>query len=124
MTTATAAAESALIADLGVRYIFRDPTAVTTFLRDHAYLVPLLDEAADQIARHFGEMTPVVLEVVVDREAENQRELFALIQADLPFAEANRRLDELGDSWWLEALDRARCNLTIDVESRPTSGTV
>ncbi len=124
MTTSSTVLDSPLVAELGARYGFREPAAVVAFLHDHAYLVPLLNEAADQIARHFGAETPVVLEVVVDREAEDQRELFALIQADLPFADAKRRLDDLDASWWLEALERARCNLTIDVEFRPASDSV
>ena len=124
MVTPTTTLDSPGIAELGARYRFRDPEAVVGFLREHPYLVPLLHEARDQIARHFGPGAPVALQVVIDREVEDQRELFALVETDLPAAVAKRRLDDLDAAWWLAALDRGRCNLTIDVEPRAASGDV
>lgn len=115
---------SSIIAELSARYRFRDPEEVVGYLREHPYLVPLLHEVGDQIARYFGPGAEVALQVVVDREAEEQRDLFALIGTDLPIVEAKRRLDELDAGWWLEALDQARCNLTIDVERSVAGGEV
>lgn len=122
-TPATAPAASVIDA-LGADYTLRDPATVIDFLTAHPYLVPLLREASKQIERHFGSEPSVALEVVVDREDEGQRELFALIATDLPMPEARRRLDNLDAAWWLAALNRARCNLTIDIEPRPTTGGV
>ncbi len=86
------------------------------FLDAHPFLVPLLMEAHGKIEKHFGPFPDVVLEVVTDPEAENDRELFALVQTDLSPDEALHRLDRLDQEWWLEASLQARCLLNIDVE--------
>ena len=115
----TATAPAALphpVTELTALYTFRDRETVVDFLATPPHLVPLLVEARPEIARYFGPETPVVLEVIPDREAEGYSDLFAFIQTALPTTEAAERLDQLDEEWWLEALDRARCNLTIDIE--------
>jgi len=97
-------------------YTFRRPEEVIEFLQAHPFLVPLLEEARSQIARYFGLSPKVILEVVTDPEAENDRELFALVQTTLAADEALCCLDRLDQEWWLDASDQAHCLLNIDVE--------
>jgi len=98
---------------LGQLYTFRRPKEVSQFLDTHPFLVPLLVEAYDKIAQYFGLSPEVILEVVTDPEAENDRELFALIRTNLPPDEALVRLDRLDKGWWLEASHRSQGNLCI-----------
>ena len=104
------------VAELTALYTFRDRETVVGFLATHPHLVPLLVETRPEIARYFGPETPVVLEVIPDREAEGYSDLFAFVLTALPATEAAERLDQFDEEWWLEALDRARRNLTIDIE--------
>lgn len=113
-TATTALPQS--VEELTALYTFRDRETVVGFVTTHPHLVPLLVEARPEIARYFGPETPVVLEVIPDREAEGYSDLFALIQTALPGTEAAARLDQLDEAWWLDALERADCNLTIDIE--------
>jgi hypothetical protein len=98
------------------RYTFRRPEEVMEFLQAHPFLVPLLEEARGQIRQYFGPSPEVVLEVVTDPEAENDRERFALVQTTLAADEALCCLDRLDQEWWLDASDQAHCLLNIDVE--------
>ncbi|HXF05947.1 MAG TPA: hypothetical protein VNM72_11105 [Blastocatellia bacterium] len=97
-------------------YTFRRSEEVAEFLQEHPFLVPLLREAHGKIAEYFGPSPDVVLEVVTDPEAENDRELFAFIRISLPPDEALSKLDRLDQEWWLDASDRAENQLCIDVE--------
>lgn len=105
-TTTTPSAPT--IDDVQARYSFREPEAVVDFLAACPHVVPLLIEARPVIDRHFGAETPVVLEVVPDRESgdEEDNEVFALIQTGLPHGEAMPRLDRF-DEWWLTNVGRA-----------------
>jgi hypothetical protein len=101
---------------LAESYAFRDPAAVTDFVREHPEVVaPLLDAVA-VVPRYFGPGRRLVLEVERDREARDHTLLFALIQTDLDVdssLEALRRFDE---EWWLDALQRANLKLMFSIE--------
>ena len=97
-------------------YQFRREQEVKSFLEGNYDLASLLIEARKPIERLFGEDTPVVLEVFHDPEAEEEPELFALIQTTLPVDEARCRREQLDREWWLENSSRACCRLNIDVE--------
>ena len=112
----TALEQQQLIGRLAKLYTFNDYVSVTNFLRGNAFLLDVLLEAYAKIQDHFGLHTNVVLEVFIDPEADNDQELFALIQTDLPLEDALDLLDEFYEKWWLDALPAARCKLTIDVE--------
>jgi len=114
--TAQVPAIEPALQSLGQLYTFRRPQEVSQFLDTHPFLVPLLVEAHAKVAEYFGPSPDVVLEVVSDPEAENDRELFAFIRTTLPSDEALSKLDRLDQEWWLEASFRARCRLNIDVE--------
>lgn len=111
--TPTASAE---LADL---VQFRGRDEVEAYLEEHPELLPLLREARTVIPRNFGPDAPVVSEVFTDPEAEEEHgELYGQIRSPLPPDEPLRRLRQLDDGWWLEALGTADGNLTISVEPR------
>lgn len=104
------------IASLADLYRFDDPAAVTDFLSRHDFLVDVLVEAREHISTHFGPDTPTVLEVFYDLDDEHgDPELFALIETTLPAEEALLHLDRLDETWWLDAVQRGRFILQIDV---------
>jgi hypothetical protein len=100
---------------IGEWYSIRRRIEVSAFLEAHPCLVPLLLEAYDEIAQHFGP-SPVFLEVVTDPEATDDRQLVAFIRTDLEPTEALARLDRFDKSWWLEASPRSRGKLCIHLE--------
>jgi hypothetical protein len=97
-------------------YAFHRPLEVKEFLAAHPFLEPLLVEAYDKIGDYFGPQPDVVLEVVTDPEAIDDRELFVFIRTNLPPEEALDRLDRLDQEWWLDAADQADGKLCIHVE--------
>jgi hypothetical protein len=111
----TALEQEQLIGRLAKLYTFNDYVSVANFLRGNTFLLNVLLEAHDKIQTYFGLHTNVVLEVFTDHEAENDQELFALIQANLSIEEELDALDKLYEGWWLDALPAAKCKLTIDV---------
>lgn len=98
---------------LGQLYTFRRPEEVFGFLQAHPFLVPLLVEACGKIAEYFGPSPEIILEVVTDPEAENDRELFALVRTGLSPDEALSRLGRLDQEWWLDASSQGCCLLNI-----------
>lgn len=105
-----------LVDVLADAYQFKDYSSVSEFLDKHPYLVSVLIEANLAIRGVFRSDVPIVLNVFDDPEANDVRELFALIQTDLTPEEALRRLTYLDQKWWLDASVRAQCRLNIDVE--------
>ncbi|MGH7453772.1 MAG: hypothetical protein ACRENG_20650 [bacterium] len=101
---------------LGKLYTFRRPMEVSEFLEAHPFLVPLLVEAHDKIGEHFEPQPEVVLEVVADPEADDDRQLVAFIQSGVDPAEALLRLDKFDKGWWLKASHRSRGKLCIHLE--------
>jgi hypothetical protein len=97
-------------------YILRRRAEVIGFIKAYPFLVPLLLEAYGKIAKYFGPSPNVVLEVVSDPEAANHRELFILVRTSLTPSEALTRLERFDQEWWLNASEKARCMLNVDVE--------
>lgn len=97
-------------------YDVRTPVQVTMFLEANPFLVPLLFEVYGKIGQYFGPSPRVALEVVFDPEADHDVDLFALIQTHANPKEALACLDRLDEEWWLDALSRAQCKMTLDVE--------
>lgn len=97
-------------------YAFRRREEVVNFLSDNPFLAPLLQDARPQIETYFRSYTQLILEVVTDPEAVDDRELVLFIQTDLPPEEALASLDQLDDNWWLEASRASRGKLCIHVE--------
>lgn len=98
------------------RFTLRRTEEVRQFLEAHPFLISLLKEARARIDEYFGSHNDVVLEVVTEPEADDDRELFAFVQTDLPHQEALARLEQLDEDWWLDASDRAQGKLCMHVE--------
>jgi len=116
LTPTTCTVTSELLAAVEKYYLFRNRHEVLQFLQKHSFLLPLLVEAYGKIAEYFETFSSVVLEVITEPEAENDRELFAFIRTGRPVDEALARLERFDEEWWLEASDRAQGKLCIHVE--------
>jgi hypothetical protein len=97
-------------------YQLRDDKTVTDFIRENPFLLELLFESNQRIKEHFGSDAQVNLELLIDPEAGDYRELFALVLTGLKPEGALKRLEELDKDWWLEASSLAKGLLNIDVE--------
>ena len=97
-------------------YDFRRENEVKSFLDNNSYLHSLLVDAHEAIQNHFGLNAHVALEVFHDPEADDESELFVLIQTKLPVDEARRRRAQFDEEWWLGKSSQARCRLNIDLE--------
>lgn len=115
-STSVLAASEERIQFLALLYKFKDYSRVTGFLMESPFLTDLLFEAHERIEAYFGSDTEIALDVVVDPEAEDDRELFVLVQTGLPPNEALARLSSFDQEWWLHALPVASCKMTIDLE--------
>lgn len=97
-------------------YGFRGEAEAVRFLRMHPALIDLLLEAPPHVERYFGANPEVVLEVVVDPEANDSEELFANIRTSLPVEEALERLDQLDEGWFLAQLERTDGRFNFNLE--------
>jgi hypothetical protein len=97
-------------------YEFRDSAAVEAFLEEKPFLIRLLFNAYGKIREYFPPGSRLVLKVVADPEAQEERELFVFIQTKLPPRAARPLLAELDREWWLDAMLDARGQMTIGLE--------
>jgi hypothetical protein len=86
---------------------------VCRFLDSHPFLIPLITEAEEQVARHFPGQ-PLCLEVERDPESTS-RQLVASIPHAGSVEDAIERLDRLDSAWWYNAVQRAQGLLCITV---------
>lgn len=89
---------------------------VSAYLREHPTVAAVLPELREKTRDYFGPGARVELRVIPDAEAADSRDLFAVIETALPREAARATLRRLDEDWWLDALDRAGCGLTLDVE--------
>lgn len=104
------------LATLESLYDLRDRPQVMTFVACNLSLVPLLQQIPEQVKKHFGGLARLSLEVVVDQEEKNDKELVAFICTGLSPDEAFARLRAFDRDWWLGALVDARGKLLVHVE--------
>jgi hypothetical protein len=78
--------------------------------------MPLLLEAYGKVETYFGSDPSVVLEVVTDPDAIDDRQLVAFIQTGRGPEDALTRLDRLDTEWWLEASHKSENKLCIHLE--------
>ncbi|MGK7878302.1 MAG: hypothetical protein AB4426_34870 [Xenococcaceae cyanobacterium] len=95
-------------------YTFRKPTAIVKFLEKYPFLVAILQSVPDKTIDYFPN-SQLFLEYVTDPEIDDEQ-LVVYIATDLDPDEAVDRLWQLGDNWWLNALEKAQGQLGIDVE--------
>lgn len=96
----------------------RDSARVKSYLTSHPFLSPVLRDLARELSRHFNGLK-MALEVMDDPESENDRMLFALVNAgSLTVAEARRRLNEFDRSWTAGNESRLLDALCVSLEFR------
>lgn len=93
-----------------------DRQQVLAYLERHPHLVPLLVDVAAAIGQFFPPEDRPYLQVIDDPDTQTVQ-LYAIVRTSLPPDEADERLDRLDEEWWLDAVERAHGDLTIDVES-------
>ena len=98
-------------------YVIDDRESVLNYLDRHPHLVPLLRDVVDAVRRYFPSDDVLHLEAIDDEETRTEQ-LYVIVATSLPRAEAESQLDRFDEEWWLEALDRTKGDLTIDVEAR------
>jgi hypothetical protein len=114
--TAKASPVKPAIQSLEKLYTFRRPAEISEYIDALPFLVPLLVEAYDKIGEYFGPQPEVILEVVTDPEAIDDRQLVAFIQTGLDPTEVLNRLDRFDEGWWLDASHRSHGKLCIHLE--------
>lgn len=97
-------------------YTFNDYVQVANFLRENPFLIDLLAVGYRKIQQYFGSDAKVGLEVFTDPEADESRQLVALVRTDLPWQEEADRRETFYEEWWLDVLPAARYKLHVDVE--------
>ncbi len=97
-------------------FTFRNGEAILDFLREHPFLVNLLQEAYAAIEQSFGTNPEVFLEVVADPEVQGLLEMFGYIVSGLPPEEAGKQLQQFDRDWFLKQLPRIKGLLNFDVE--------
>ncbi len=104
-----------LLRAAGQNYDSQDWNAVSRFLDDNPYLIPVLNEAYSAIETVFGAGARVELEVTTDPEIADLVKLFGYIMTGLPVTEAFSKLNEFDDTWFLDNLSRAKGKLNFDL---------
>ena len=98
-------------------YTLRDTAAVRRLAGQEPSLPPLLEEAAEQIAKYFPE-AQAVLRTSTYPAIEEDEQLVVGIATDLAPVAARERLKQFDFEWWLKALPRAKGKLCIKLEYR------
>ncbi|MBE3142180.1 MAG: hypothetical protein IMZ53_16530 [Thermoplasmata archaeon] len=94
------------IAKLETIFNFRNPDEVKSFLREHKLIIPVLLNTRSIVEEFFGNKIPVALEVVIDPEALNNKQLFGYISTgSMPQDEAFERFNAFDESWFLKQYD-------------------
>jgi hypothetical protein len=96
-------------------FALRNEPGVAAFLGEHSFLLPLLLESHDRINEQFPNARPV-LEVVADPEGAHDFQLALFIHTKLAPEEAMATLERFDETWWLDAMDRARGKLCVTLE--------
>lgn len=100
-------------------YEVRDGARTRAFLVEHRFLEPLLEEARVALRDVFGDEARPAVELFVDEEEPEHRELFVLVPTRLEPPAARELLRRFKSSWWAEARERARRKLAFDLEYLP-----
>ena len=86
-----------------------------TFLKKHPQLIPLINNAANKLAKYFTDSsTDYYLSLIYNPDTKAQG-LCLEIYATLPFAKALSCLERFEDEWWLDNLPDNLDDLVIDV---------
>ena len=97
------------------QFIVKEKSSVKRFLINNIFLIDLIFEARTRIAKYFNSATPLALSLTQYPDEEIE-ELYLLIQTNLSVKESLPALDRFEEEWWLDALPRAKCKMTIKLE--------
>jgi len=89
-------------------YVLRNPTEIREFLKNNKYLISLVSEAHQELQRFFPSS---LLSMKV-----HQNELVVAVMTSLPPEDADEKLDNFDEEWWIDALTRSNARLCITVE--------
>lgn len=96
---------------------FKRRDEVLQFLAEYLFLRGLLSEAVEHLRVYFPKFQ-FGLEVVSDPEGEDDRQLVLSVVSDISPSESLARLRQFDEEWWLDAMERARGKLCINLEFR------
>ncbi len=96
-------------------YGFREKSEILLFLEKKQFLLSLLEDAYINIRSYFP-ASDLFLEVVIDPEIPNERQLVIFIAIKENAEEASEALDKLDENWWMDNMDRAQGSLCITLE--------
>ena len=96
-------------------YIFREKVEILQFLEERQFLIPLIKDAYTNIRNYFP-VSDLFLEVVIDPEIANERQLVIFIAIKENAEGASEALDKLDEDWWMDTMDRAQGSLCITLE--------
>jgi hypothetical protein len=120
MTAATAVPITpgdSTVSELDAWYVIDDREQVQHYLDRHPHLVPLLRDVVDAVRRYFRSDDVLHLEAIDDEETRTEQ-LYVIVSTSFSRGEAEAQLDRFDEEWWLDALDRTKGDLTVDVEAR------
>jgi len=98
-------------------YAMEDGGSVEDFLRDHSFLLPLIEDARPAVGEWFPGSTPS-LQVITDPDEPSIQQLLLSIPTGLDARTAAHQLDGLDATWWLDRLPEAQGKLCVHVEFR------
>lgn len=107
-----------LTPDLKSLYTVRAGSDVGAFVEKHAFLVPLLIETYDQIQTYFPDAI-CTLDVFVDPDSLDHRDLVVTIGTILDVDEAFATLKRFEKAWWFPNMNRANGYINIEIEFQP-----
>lgn len=96
-------------------YVFREKSGILHFLEKKQILLSLLEDTYINIRSYFP-TSDLFLEVVIDPEIPNERQLVIFIAIKENAEEASEALDKLDENWWMDNMDRAQGSLCITLE--------
>lgn len=96
-------------------YDFVGYHSVTQYLKTHEYLIDLLLEAIPRISEIFPSGIHRTLAVAVDPE-EDHDELRLTLHGGYEPEYLAHCLNEVDETWWVDAVPRARGELVVDID--------
>lgn len=89
-------------------YVMINPTKIKDFLKANRYLISLVSEAHQELQRFFPH-SPISMKI-------HQNELVVAVKTSISPEDADERLNNFDDEWWIDASTRSNARLCITVE--------
>lgn len=95
-------------------YEFRGGKAVSRFLTEHQDVLSLLKKIPEIAENYFQSIEKMVIDLRADPKGASHPQLFVYIVTNHDAEEAWKRLREIEDEWWFEAVGEAMVNLHVE----------